>query len=144
MKLLNISGNEKGYIALISVIIVAAILMVITFTLGFRSFMSRINILEAEFKERSIGLAEACMDTAIIRLQDDSDYTVSLPGISVIVGDESCFIKSISNTWPKIIRVQAKSPQSGGKISYTNLEVTVSLVSEVVTVESWKEVGFLP
>ncbi|MEK7087597.1 MAG: hypothetical protein AAB958_02765 [Patescibacteria group bacterium] len=145
----NLSGNKNGYIALISTVIIAIILMTITFALGFRSFFARINVLDSEFKEKSIGLAEACADTAILKLQalnDDEfgDYSLSPPGETIPVGDDSCIIYSISGFGTKIIQVQGKYPQTGNKISYTNLRIVVSKPFGKIEVESWEEIGNFP
>src|SRR3989344_8753765 len=143
----NSSENESGFIALISSIIIAAILMAMTFALGFSSFFGRLNIVDSEFKEKSIALAEGCADIAITRLQSDPDYTpASPPGDAVPIGSDACNIWSISpvSGWPKTIQIQAAYPPTLAKKSYTNLEVVVSLSSGRVTVDSWKEITNLP
>lgn len=132
--------------ALISAIIIGAILVAATFALGFSSFISRANILDIEFKEKSIGLAEACVDTAIILLQSDWGYVpVASPGDLVPVGSNECYIQSVASAGSiRTIRVQAKYPPSVAKSSYTNLEVVVSKLADEVVVNSWKEIPSLP
>lgn len=148
MKSPNISVNSQdGFVALISSIIIGTVLIAITFSLGFSSFIARVNILDSEFKEKSVGLAEACADTAIIMLQGDSGYApASPPGDSITVGASSCYIWSIvpTGSWPKTVRVQAKYPQTGNKNSYTNLEIIVSQQAGEVVVDSWKELVVMP
>ncbi|OGN03956.1 MAG: hypothetical protein A2831_00095 [Candidatus Yanofskybacteria bacterium RIFCSPHIGHO2_01_FULL_44_17] len=147
MKPQNILENSQdGFVALISAIIIGAVLVAITFALGFSSFISRANILDVEFKEKSIGLAEACVDAAIILLQGNSGYVpVAPPGDLIPVGSDSCYVWSVDGvSWPKTIRVQAKYPLVSNKSAYTNLEVVVSTLADEVVVNSWKEILSLP
>ena len=145
MRQQNILENkESGYIALISAVIIGAILTVIVYVLSFTSFSSRINILGTEFKEKSSGLADACVDVVIIRLQGNESYDPS--GDTVRIDDGFCNILSVSPTgsWPKTVEIQSKYPEIGTKISYTNLEVQLSKPLDEVVVDSWKEVDTLP
>ena len=146
MKRLNIyANNQDGFVALISAIIIGAVLVAITFALGLSSFISRANILDAEFKEKSIGLAEACVDTAIILLQGDFGYMPAPSGDVIQVGNDSCLIRSVTPIGgSRIIKVQAKYPSSSAKSAYTNLEVMVSKPGTEVVVNSWKEIPYLP
>lgn len=121
--------------------------MAMTFTLGFSSFFGRFNIIDSEFKEKSIALAEGCADIAITRLQSDPGYTPSAPPGDVIpIGSDTCNIWSIipSSGWPKTIKIQASYPSLLAKKSYTNLEVVVSFPVNKVIVDSWKEIPNLP
>lgn len=146
MKRPNILGsNQDGFVALISSIIIGAVLVAITFALGFSSFISRANILDIEFKEKSIGLAEACVDTAIILLQGDFGYMPAPSGDIIPVGSDSCLIRSVTSIGVnRTIKVQAKYPPASNKSSYTNLEVVVSKPVIEVVVNSWKELAVMP
>jgi len=124
--------GQSGYIALISVIIIVALLMVISVAVSFSGFFSRFGILENEYKEVSSGLAEACADTAILKLAGDWSYFGSE---SVIVGSNNCQIISVQDSGSqKLIRAQANY-----KNSYTNLEIKVSKGASSINIDSWKE-----
>lgn len=143
----RIINSQAGFVALISTIIIGAILVIVVFALSFGAFVNRFNVLDVEFKEKSIGLAEACVDAAIILLQGNSGYVPPPPpGQLVTVQPDTCYIWSVSPaaSWPKTIKVQAKYPNSGAKIAYTNLEVVVSKPGNEVVVDSWKEIANLP
>src|SRR3989344_8321294 len=71
---LNTKSN-KGFVALISAIIISVILLLIATNLSLTGFYSRSNILDGELKEISSGYAEACVDTALLKLANDSGYT---------------------------------------------------------------------
>ena len=57
--------GQDGYIALISVIIISLLLITVITALSTINYFSRYNILENEYKERSSGLAEGCVDYAL-------------------------------------------------------------------------------
>ncbi len=60
--------SQRGFIALLSVSIISAILMLYIFTIGVASFFNRIDTLEAENKRVSLGLAEACINASMLRV----------------------------------------------------------------------------
>lgn len=61
-------NSQEGFIALMSAIIIAAVLMIIVFSVSFSGFMTRFNILDSEYKARSYSLAESYADEAILEL----------------------------------------------------------------------------
>ncbi len=141
----NQVGPQGGFIALISAIIIASLLISITVALNLSGFFGRFNILDSELKEVSLSLAEACADTAILKLQGDMNYTPPAPpGEVVLVGTDQCTIWSVSTgAFPKTIKTQARYPQSG-KSAYTNLKVVVSEPGSEIVVNSWEEIPSLP
>ncbi|OGI94361.1 hypothetical protein A3A03_03420 [Candidatus Nomurabacteria bacterium RIFCSPLOWO2_01_FULL_40_18] len=96
---------NKGFMALISVVIISAILLLVAISLSNTSFYGRSNILDSELKEKSSALAEACVDVAILKLTDNSSYSPIDEFVNV--GSEKCTIDSISVGNPKIIKVMA-------------------------------------
>lgn len=123
--------NRKGFIALVSAIVMSAILLIITITLSLSNFFSRFTILESEYKERSLALAEACVDSALVKIALDNSYSPSNELVSV--GKSSCTIKKIiTNGSQKTIITQANYEQA-----YSNLRVTVQTSNFKVI--SWLE-----
>lgn len=130
--------NQSGYIALISVIIISLLLMTISVAVSFSGFFSRFSILDNEYKVISNGLAEACANTAILKVAADWSYVNSSPE-TIAVGASSCQIISIQNSSSgsqKIVLVQATWQKS-----YTNLEIKIS---NPISIDSWKELAKLP
>lgn len=123
---------DKGFIALISVIIISLILMLVATTLSFSAFFGRYNILDSEMKETSVYFAEACVDHVLVNLAKDSAYIRT--NEDVVVGDSYCTIKSVEGGTTKVIAVQA-----------TYMEYVTNLVVEVdvtdLSLISWKEVA---
>jgi hypothetical protein len=135
---LNICANKSasqrnGYVALVSAIVITALLSTICFVFGFSNFFNRFNVLDTELKEISLGLAEACADTAILKLAEDPNYG---GGETVAVGSNNCKIISVDTSGvQKIIKTQANF-----KNYFTNLEITVTPAISDIIVNSWEEV----
>ena len=108
--------NNTGFVALISAIIISAILLLATTNLSIREFYGRSNILDFELKEKSSALAEACIDTAILKLAKNPSYSPRDESISV--DEDTCLIKSVTGN---IINVRAAY-----KNYITNLEIEIS------------------
>ena len=78
---------KRGFVALITAIILSLILIVITVTLNQSGFFTRSILVDSENKERSVGLAEACVDVAILRLANDPTYAGGAPSVNVGTGE---------------------------------------------------------
>lgn len=123
--------NQSGYIALVSSIIISILLMAVTFAVSSGNFSARFNVLNAEFKERGLALAEACADTALLKLAQNPSY----PGNeNIFVGNDQCSILAVETLWEqKIIKTKAIFQSS-----VTNLKITVQ--ASDLSVISWEEV----
>lgn len=126
------SKSSAGFMALMSVIIISVVLLLIASTLSMTGFSGRLNILDSEYKERSLALAEACVDTALLRLAQDAIYAGGLPSVSV--GTDSCDIRNFNPSLdPIIIETKATFQKA-----VTNLRVKVAKTD--LSVISWQEV----
>lgn len=124
---------NSGFIALMSSIIISVILLLIATTFSFTGFSSRFNILDLEMKERSSALAEACVDTALLKLANNPNY----PGGETITvsGSDTCTINTIDSIIdPIIIDTKAVFQQAN-----TNLHIKVK--KSDISVVSWEEMS---
>lgn len=64
----------RGFIALMSVILIAGFLLVVVTTLSMRSFYARLGVLERENKEVGRALAHACIESLRLRLLAEPLY----------------------------------------------------------------------
>src|SRR5665647_220935 len=88
----SINPNE-GFIALMSTVILAAVLMVIVITASFSGFFARFDALASENKRISLGLSESCTNIALLKiaqnynyvLEDDPDYETG-KGVPTTIG----------------------------------------------------------
>ena len=132
---------QRGFIAITSAIIISVLLLAITLAITFSAYFARFNVLDSESKERSVGLAEACGDTAILKYSEDNSYVPSpvfnfitqTGGESVNVNSDQCTIASVDTSGSqKIIKTQAYINKS-----YTNLRIGID--STDFTIKSWDE-----
>ena len=131
-KIHTTSRKSEGYIALTSALVITVLITAIAFTLSLSSFFARANILNTDFKEISHALAEACIETALLKLAQDSAYAGNE---IIVVGNNQCSIlalESLSNQ--KIIKANAVFQNTT-----TNLKITV--FSSDLSVVSWEELA---
>jgi len=122
--------NQQGFIALISIIIIAAVLTAIVFVLSTAGFFLRFNVFDSESKKASLGLAEACMQTAMLNLAQGS---LTVPQ-TVSVGAQSCKICDKSGTGIITLKTRAVYNKS-----YSNVTAVLVQSSGSFTVNSWDD-----
>lgn len=125
--------SQRGYIALISVIIISAVLIIITFATSFGAFFARFNSLDGEFKKQSAALAEGCIDTALLQLARDPNNTATE---TFTIGAGVCSIVSIQLNSPASGQVAIKS-QAIVHNAVTNIAVVASRAN--LSLVSWEE-----
>lgn len=130
LKIKNSIAESNGYIAITSVMIISLLLITITVALSTSNYFSRFNILESEYKTRSLGLAEACVDQALYRLVQKLD---TQNNFNVNIGTSQCKIVSISPVGvSRTIKTQGEFQKS-----YSNIKVVVNIPG--YNVVSWQE-----
>lgn len=123
------AAPQEGYIALVSAIVISVLLITITVGLGLDGIFSRLNILDSESKTRSIALAEACADTAILNVAQGNNQ----PANPVTIGSDQCTIRcALSAGSNTTIETQANFNKA-----YTNLKVVID--NNTLTIVSWEE-----
>lgn len=71
------ANRHQGFIALMSAVIISAVLLLTAVTGGLSGIFARSNILDAELKSRSRAAADACLDQAMLLVTNDTSYTGS-------------------------------------------------------------------
>jgi hypothetical protein len=113
-------STQNGFIALISILIISAVLLATTLGLAQFGIANRFFILNLEQKASSKKLAEACAHIARIQTYNDPLF-VRDTLLNVPVGDSTCDIVSITpNGGETVIETSA---QTGEAI--TNLSIVV-------------------
>jgi hypothetical protein len=117
--------------ALISVIIIGAILTVLMYTLNAGMYFSRFDALSGENKRESLALAESCVNSALLKLAQNSAYAPASAGdkISVDTG-KNC---TICTVWSNIV---TRATYNG---TFTTLTATGTLGNGVFTMSNWQE-----
>src|SRR3954466_8148875 len=96
---MSIRSSQEGFVALISVIIISAILLTLVFMMNLSSFFARYDAYNEDSKRVSLGLAEACIEVAKLKLVQNAAYPSTLPatGQSVTVsGTQTCRVCSVT------------------------------------------------
>ncbi len=145
-KLLHVKyrDGQGGFVALLSTLILTAILMIVISATSTSSFFARFDALSSEFKRISLGLSEACSNAVLLKIAQKYDYSVNgdsaynadLSGVVVNVGTDICLIKSV--TYEKvdeniplnikkraIIETSAQYPLKNGSWSKNKIKVFI-------------------
>lgn len=125
--------KQRGFIALISAILIASVLFVVVASSSLLGFYTRRTIADGELKARSRAAADACVDVALIALTKDLAY----PGqeVRALNSLDSCFVGSIVTLGAqKSFTIQATSSRR----AVTNLQIIYFPKTQTVT--SWFEV----
>ncbi len=129
----------RGFISLISVIVVSFVLIIAVVTLGMRGITGRFYLLDVERKQISQALAESCVTIGILKIAVDPDYSAS--NVTAQVGSDTCTIVSVTPNTP--VSTQATIVARGVKDgATTNLKVVVDEAS--ATAVSWLETASRP
>ena len=133
MSMVKCSSRRKatrGYVAIMSALIITAIIVVMMIGLGQVAYLNRANVSEAHFKEKSRALSEACVNTAFLKLVSSSSYTGNE---TITVASDTCQIVAVvTSSTGRIITTQGRFQNS-----YTNFRVTVA--TSTVEVIGWEE-----
>ena len=128
-------NRNRGFIALMSAIIISVVLLLIASSGALTGFFSRFNLLETEFKERGTAIAEACADEAILELVTDPTYsgnattTVSSPS-------GLCYIGAIDSSVPNQKSFKTRAIYQN---TFTTMQVSVDSINWSIL--SWKELA---
>lgn len=112
-------GQKSGFVALISAVIISAILMALAYSLSLSGMFTRFNVLDSENKKVSAALARSCLDTALLKIKQDSGYA---GGESFSQSLGSCSVCPIQNGG-NIITIDARSAVGD---AHTNLEMKIN------------------
>jgi len=136
------------------------------FTTSTGSYYARYDALGNEYKRISLGLSEACMNAALLKIAQNYNYAPPVGGDLVMVGSDTCYITSVTYgtedpiTHRKLATVKTTSqyPNFGGAWSNSQVQATIlnptysvtqSLPAPLlppppVSIDSWDEVISAP
>lgn len=124
-------STTSGFIALMSAILISAVLLLVVTTGSLTGFYQRFNILDTEFKGRSAAAADACADQAFLLVANNPAYVgLTLLDINAL---DSCRALVGDDSPDKSIRIQATSSSA-----VTNLQIIYN--PNTLSVVSWQEI----
>ena len=116
-KNVKLKTKNGGFIALISAVIISAVLLAVTLSLNMGSFFTRFNILDSQFKKESKILAQSCLDIAILKQKQNSSYA---GGETMKQSIGSCAICPIVKSGGTLLFVARAKVEN----SFTNLKLS--------------------
>lgn len=123
--------QSRGFVALMSAIIISAVLLMVVGAGSLSSYYVRFNILDREYKRMSATLADACAGEARLKLSADAAYAGDT---TVAVGTEQCYIGPVAVAGTQ----RSFGVRAVYRGYYTSLLVTLDTPS--LAIISWKEV----
>ena len=84
----------RGFVALLSVIIVSIVLLGLALSGSTIAFFTRFNELDSESYAQAQALARSCTDQALLQLAQNASYTASHQ--LVLLGADHCYVESIT------------------------------------------------
>jgi hypothetical protein len=126
--------KQDGFIALTSAILISVILLAITLTISLSGYFARFNVFDSESKERTVALAEACGDSAILEVSGGIYSTNKIVNVGPAT-DDKCTIVSAQADQPATGQFMIKTQSVVNKV-YTNM---VIVLDSTFTITTWEE-----
>lgn len=125
---------KKGYITLLSVIVVAALASAVTFGFLSRGISASKNTSSFEAAIRARALADQCAEIALQKIRDEATFTTAGTSVSSVDGNCTYTIKNLGGNRRSIIT----TGHSGSGIK--NVAVEVDGINPYIVILSWKEI----
>ena len=123
-------NGKNGFIALGAVLIVTAFVLVLGTAVALTAFLGRAVISGSYYKEISRGLAQSCVQKAMLELATDPLYSGN--EIIEVRAGESCEIISVTaSSTDRVIRARAVFQDS-----YSSIQ---AVVDSALRIRSWEE-----
>ena len=127
--------NQKGYIALISILIVSGVTFIIAISTGLFGISESVMGLEKNQSSQAYYLASLCAEDALVELKNDLKYS----GNETLVFDEgTCTILKVGgggNTNRKVRTIGTVHNQT------RKIEIEIAQVDPKMQITSWQEVA---
>jgi hypothetical protein len=137
-----------GFVALMAVLLLSVFLLLLVASLGLGTFFARFDALDAESRRVALGLAEACLNRALLFLAEDPTYVPPVSGACVGVGD-TCGATP-SKRICRICEVRAQGNDRGivtratyGR-TFLTVAATATLSDDSIVVTGWRELAANP
>ncbi len=121
----------RGFVALITAIVLSLILITVAVALNRIGFLTRSETLDSEYKNRSSALAEACADIALLKLANNPSYSGNE---SIPVGSDNCLILTF-NPAPDPIIFETKAT-----FQEATTHLRIKIAKSDLSVVSWDEI----
>lgn len=127
------STNKKnsGYVAIISVIVIAIVLVIVGMTASLLSISDAQLALSSKKGKESLNIVEGCGEVALLNLSGNLSYT----GGTITTPNGTCVVLVSGSGESRTITV------TGGISGYVKkISISISSISSGVSLDTWKEV----
>lgn len=122
-----IKGGQKGYIAIVSSVIISLVMMIVAISVGSSNLLSRGSVNDFQIKLLSHTIARSCLNYALFRL---ADYPSYVGNETVTVSSYTCTLYTITTSAPnKVISAKASINGITTYLRLTANSTTLSTVS---------------
>lgn len=156
----NLCRNKGGYIALLSTVIISAVLLSMTVGAGQSGWYTRFVVLGAEAKLQSKIVASGCIEEALAKLMIDLDWSGDATST---YGVGTCYVYPVQINYPQnqIVTIRVRGEVQGAftniisefemkDISLTSIPKAITATPPLTpsnilpTAKSFLEVGVMP
>lgn len=128
---LDFRETQKGFVALITALVVSAVVLVIGVGLGLGSINEMKMALQKSQSSEAYYLANLCAEEALMKLKEDSAY---LGNENINMENGNCTILPIEGNW--IVKVLATASNQTKK-----MKLIISQINPEIIIDSWEEVA---
>lgn len=127
--------RERGLIALITVLIISSVVLLTALSTNLLGISEAQMGLKKQKTSQAFYLATACAEDALLRLQNNFTYTLTIPE-TVVLNGGSCDIISVTGTIQKEVRTEATVDNKTRRI-----KILVSSPAGHLVIDFWQEVA---
>ncbi len=121
----------KGFIALVTILIILGIVLIIGLSISFLSIGEAQMSLQKSQSSQAYYLAYLCAEEALMKLKEDSGYTGETK--FNIIGDDNCVI-SVTDNWTIEILADFQN-------QIRKMKIVVSQINPEIIIDSWQEIA---
>jgi len=126
---------NKGYIALISILIISALVLILAVSMGLSGISESGMSLQSSLASESFYVAAACAEETLNRLKIDLNYSGNE---SITINGSSCFVELIegSGNQDRVVKVLSNIVNQ-----VTKLRIDIAQINPVMQINSWTQVA---
>lgn len=143
MKIFAHTNEEKGFIALITILSVSTVALLISAGILLQSITEGITSGNEEMANRAWAASNACIETALFKLASSTGWSYA-GGETVTIDPDSCYILGVTATGTDLGSrlIKASSTVASFTRKMQAVVATTSTSTPLsLTVTSWQEVG---
>lgn len=137
-KMNKLIKNKKGIAALIVVLIITASALIMAYNASWLG-LGEIDLSYSSQKGgEALSLSEACVEEALLRMKNDSNFGLGEGNITLSIGTNSCIINISSNLNERVILATGIVEQFSKKVEAS---VNITSPNNELSLNYWREIS---